>query len=584
MNYNIIDIETYNNEEKFIAYCVCLKVNKEIKVFYGEKPIEELLDWMKNLKKKITIYAHNLSFDGALIIEKINPKIFEIKPLIFRNSIYSITMINKTNNNIIELRCSYKLFPLPLKKIGNLFENYNKLDFPHKFVKSDKIFYIGEHPELWYIKEWNLKEECIKYCIRDLEIVEKFMKKINENIDLKIIEQSKSISSLALKIFDKSFNYKKINISLHQNDDELIRESYYGGRCEVFGNAMSNENIYHFDFTGMYSQIMKEETFCFGKPYISKEKKIDKPGFYKVRVLSIGFEIPILPYRDEKNKKLIFPNGTWVSTYWWEELVLFEEKGGIIIEIIEFIGFNNHEKIFDKFIENYEELRKIGKFENIFWKLFVNSLSGRLGMQSTNEKNILTLSDEEYTLIREKGYNIIRERRTNNIRLITVLDDKKKEFTQSNVALTSAITSKARIKLFKAYEETINNNGRLLYSDTDSIFAAFNENPFKKKWNLIKWEEGIDEAVFCIPKGYALKNKFKTIIKLKGFMVKNISFDEFKDAFENHSNILEKQEHFKKIDLIPYLVTTEKNTKLWNYTKRTFSKDRKNTKPINIYA
>jgi hypothetical protein len=47
--------------------------------------------------------------------------------------------------------------------------------------------------------------------------------------------------------------------------------------------------------------------------------------------------------------------------------------------------------------------------------------------------------------------------------------------TKTNIAIAAAITSKARIKLYHAQKSVIKNNGRLLYSDTDSIIAAYDK-------------------------------------------------------------------------------------------------------------
>jgi hypothetical protein len=60
-----------------------------------------------------------------------------------------------------------------------------------------------------------------------------------------------------LKIFNKNFNYQKIPLKLNKNLDSVLRESYFGGRVEVFGNT--DEKIYHYDFPGMYGFCMQEK-------------------------------------------------------------------------------------------------------------------------------------------------------------------------------------------------------------------------------------------------------------------------------------------------------------------------------------
>jgi DNA polymerase elongation subunit (family B) len=63
----------------------------------------------------------------------------------------------------------------------------------------------------------------------------------------------------------------------------------------------------------------------------------------------------------------------------------------------------------------------------------------------------------------------------------------KKDFSlnqkrfKKNVGIAAAITAKARIKLFNAQKDVVKNEGRLLYSDTDSIFAAYKKNVINEK-------------------------------------------------------------------------------------------------------
>ena len=104
-----------------------------------------------------------------------------------------------------------------------------------------------------------------------IEIIKEF--KIN-------IKHVYSGPSLALKIFIKNFNKNKISFMESGFYDKLVRKAYYGGRCEVYGNPVSAEYIYHYDFSGMYAQCMQEK-FAFGK-YIIKTDGFDleKPGFY----------------------------------------------------------------------------------------------------------------------------------------------------------------------------------------------------------------------------------------------------------------------------------------------------------------
>jgi hypothetical protein len=130
--------------------------------------------------------------------------------------------------------------------------------------------------------------------------------------------------------------------------------------------------------------------------------------------------------------------------------------------------------------------------------------------------------------------------------------------------------------------EVIKNKGRLLYSDTDSVFASFNHDVINEKHGEIVWKDKIEKAIFAIPKGYSIIRNNKEETKLKGFKKNSISFDKFNQCFRENIEIRQTQEHFLKSGLIPFLATIEKNTKLSTYDKRIFNKDKTETYPIKI--
>lgn len=586
--HNILDIETYEDNNKMIPYCLCLLLNNEKKIIYKEKNEENIIktfiEFLEKEKIEEIFYVHNLTFDGILIIENLPKKEINFKAILFKSSIYELEIWSK--NFKIILKCSLKLLPLPLKKIGNLLKkDYEKLEFPHSFVNKENYKnYEGEHPIDKNIKKWNLKNECINYCIRDCKIVQEMLRIIFKEKNLKEELKGRSISSLSLEIFKKKFNILNLETRLEKKNDKLIREAYFGGRCEIFGNAKKDEKIFHFDFTGMYSEVMKEE-FCFGKIKIKKNiKNIKNPGFYEVTVKSEKMNLPVLPFRN-KEGKLLFPNGKWKGTYWYEELLLFIEEGGIIEDIHKSIEFEKIGKPFTEFVEYFKNLRKNSEFDNVFWKLFVNSIYGRMGMDE-NEVKTEIVDKLKYEKIESKK-KILKEVIINDIIIVTYEDKKNKKVIDSNVSIAAAITSKARIKLYKAYKEVIKEKGRLLYSDTDSVFAAYKRNVIGEKHGEVYWDENkkdtlIEKAIFAIPKGYALKLKEDSIVKVKGFKKDSITYEEFEKTFKEKKTIVLKELHFKKTKFKLNFEEIEKTVLLHNYDKRIFNEDKTETKPLII--
>lgn len=124
-------------------------------------------------------------------------------------------------------------------------------------------------------------------------------------------------------------------------------------------------------------------------------------------------------------------------------------------------------------------MRKLGEEYKTFAKLMINSLYGRLGMDE-NPFYSFFIKQKDFDKYSNK-YNIISRSPINDLDFIKIeltpqamkdLNIKLKK-NKGNVAIAAAITSKARIKLLNAQSAVIENGGRVLYSDTDSIFAAY---------------------------------------------------------------------------------------------------------------
>jgi hypothetical protein len=106
-----------------------------------------------------------------------------------------------------------------------------------------------------------------------------------------------------------------------------------------------------------------------------------------------------------------------------------------------------------------------------------------MGMSSLKTDSFFINFDDINNYIK-KG-NVVNIKKINKIALIEVESNDTIK-TKNNVGIASAITSKARIKLYNSQKSVINNNGRLLYSDTDSIFASFKNNVINETHGEIK--------------------------------------------------------------------------------------------------
>jgi DNA polymerase elongation subunit (family B) len=155
---------------------------------------------------------------------------------------------------------------------------------------------------------------------------------------------------------------------------------------------------------------------------------------------------------------------------------------GCIKKIHYAVLYDKYDYVFNDFVDFFTELRKKNTACNVFGKLIINSLYGRLGMGDNDEITFFYKKDEIDSISNYIKIKQIKE--LNDFAIITAEKNKflysivkfNNEKNKSNIAIAAAITSKARIKLHNAFEDVIKNNGSLLYSDTDSVFASYKKN------------------------------------------------------------------------------------------------------------
>lgn len=578
ININVFDIETFGFD-KLQAYCCCVLYNNNNLTFYGLKSIKNFLCYIfLNCKDNTIFFSHNLTFDGLLLINNLGDDIFLDKngSLLKKGNLYAFCLIK--NKKKIYFRCSAKIFPLSLKEIAL------KLNFDKKLqLEHDKINELNFENSI-------IKNNVIEYCKRDVQIVYNCLFAIN-NCIFNILPYwwiySYSISGLALKIFSQNFNKnEKINLNLSAENDKLIREAYYGGRCEVFGNPNDDEYVFHYDFESMYTNML-QSSFPFGDfKIMNNETEIKKIGFYYVEVFSKNMDIPILPYRCNITKKLTFPNGRFKGLYWHEELLLFCKNGGEVKKIFWAAIFEQSDYIFKNFSDFCLKERKISEMHKIIWKLIPNNFIGRLGLKFENEKTII-INDKDYN---PNDYDVISDKKINDqwiVRINLFQNEKKME---NNVIYPAIITSKARILWWETVQNLQNHGGRILYCDTDSIFIAYKRNVIGENQNGFKWVDNkkdtiIDKACFATNKVYCLLIKNTSLIKIKGISKidsESMSFEQFKNNFFYSKKIKFSTKFFNKKNLNIKIENIIKTINFKNYDKRVFSKNKKYTKPITI--
>lgn len=217
---------------------------------------------------------------------------------------------------------------MSLRKIAETFNTQKKLPFPYKFSNIENLSYAGTVPPVFYFNSKDDYAECcsineffdfkkytIFYCSRDVLITKSFVRSLVKMLNnFKIsFNNVYSAPSLSMKIFVNNFNKNKLSLRYNFMFDKIIRNAYFGGRTEVYGNPIKGEFIFHYDFSGMYAQCMKQK-FCFGKYCMTKRVNVEKAGYYIIEYES-DMKFPILPHHRLSNNKLMFTNGRNVGCF-----------------------------------------------------------------------------------------------------------------------------------------------------------------------------------------------------------------------------------------------------------------------------
>ena len=157
-------------------------------------------------------------------------------------------------------------------------------------------------------------------------------------------------------------NFQKVAIPvLKPWQDTFVRESYYGGATDVY--TLTAKLLYYLDVNSLYPFAMLNDMPLIPTDIIIEEDKLklihldDIFGFVKVIVkCPENLKRPVLPIKYKG--KTIYPTGSWIGTYFTEELKEINRLNlGYSFQIIEAHTYTRG-KIFNKFVEHFFEKKK----------------------------------------------------------------------------------------------------------------------------------------------------------------------------------------------------------------------------------
>lgn len=520
---------------------------EEYTEFLGPDCIGKFVDEiMKRKYRGYRFVAHNGgNYDFGFIISEIIDRDYSYNFLEKNNSMFYIK-INDSNGKNRYLQDSMELLMSSLGKIAGEFTDYEKLDFD--LDKIDKLHRMSK-------EDINKMSEYLEIDCKSLyKSLFTFTDIIDELSDGKCTPQL-TMGSTAINMFRTKFQREEIPQSF-QVDNELsymeqrgeyldsiepkIRESYFGGRTEVY--KMYGENLKHYDVNSLFPHIYTNKKMPVGKPKhmpdIGRDclDMTDCGGVAKITGFVPDIKIPVLPYRHtvDKQEKVLFPTGEISGWYTLAEIRYAIEVGALENVVVENCLLSRYGKPFKEYGETLYDMKKnIDKEKEPakYWivKLLLNSFYGKFA-----------LDREQSSWIRvDNPIKYIKENDTKLIPINEKLEDKG-VFKEPQISgakyiiprIATCITSKARIEMHKWFKKIGYDN--IWYCDTDSIVT---DKTIETGEGLgeMDLENEIEKGYFLAPKVYAeLTPDGKTRTKAKGMRNNPNPFYAFERALEDN--------------------------------------------------
>ena len=373
-NFIIYDLETHLNDcytedepetkYKHVPYSCGWKYQGVFHCTYGYNCVELFLRELEKLQleKCVVLGYNNSGYDNHFIIKKLIEMSYTNLQFIMHGGGNIINMVWNTNQGTKYQFLDIYRFIMDGSLKSNCIDfgiTIRKGAFPYRFLNKNKdIYYIGDIPSADYWEElpttydaneknWNLKDENIKYLQQDVECTyELFNSLISQfyihfHIDMtKFITLSHLTYELWLSFITLNRQFKTSNEwffpsprpTLYNNiplvlpsADQYVKivSATYGGRCypwrkrfiskhyeaikegKMTYNELQNDYLIAWDVVSLYAAAMMENEYPFGSCFELSEEEILRLNESLVNMRKYTMAIYYIRY--SPNKKLLTP-------------------------------------------------------------------------------------------------------------------------------------------------------------------------------------------------------------------------------------------------------------------------------------
>jgi hypothetical protein len=341
--------------------------------------------------------------------------------------------------------------------------------------------------------------------------------------------------------------------------DEFCAPAYFGGRCEVYRKTKPREvfrDLYLYDIRSSYPSSMCEPLPAYFKGFtIPKETIVSLPGRPAIhrqdtqRLLEKcgisdatvtiphdpeHFRFPVLPWRDEKQHKVIYPympegeNGRWTNI---ELLELWQQgrEHGVKIHILAQAEFEAV-PFLEPYVRQFYNMRKQAKaasdeMGSYVMKILMNSMYGKL-VETAIKRSVISGSEVLAAAEAKFGLNAIQQTPCPGVYFLTQEEDGPFK----HEAAGAYVTALSRLRLLRGLNFARSQGANVYYCDTDSLIL---DKPVFGKGGEELGDFGLEKEIataeIFASKVYKLTCKDGEIIyKAKGMPIANNSLNDDK--------------------------------------------------------
>lgn len=465
----------------------------------GRKAASDFLVWLRDRDEwdpKTILYAHNLSYDGAFLMEGASDLGMQKNPF-YRNRLLALK-VRLSEDREVEFRDSWALTFTGLEKLTREFGvEHQKLDVDKANSEDASVprcpLHKGEFcPSAKFFDSRYRRNDVLGLW----EVLEKMFRLLEWDVSL-------TLAATSMRVFRRK--YLEFPIFRNTKYSHLQRHAYSGARTEVVRfNEEAGKFFDYYDVNSLYPSVMEDLEVPVG-PAKQVKADISGSGFTYATV----WEDPVNPFPalPVKGGKLFFTAGKKIGYYCNEELREAKERGSRLTLHTTF-ETRDTSPIFRSFVRDMYGRRLQAKKESngslaFVLKLILNSNYGKWGQKPSRTEFFF-----DPTTVPSLAVPM-------NVEHTAWRHETDKDSAHIIPIIAAMITARARLRLLREIDRL--EPECIFYMDTDSLLLDKPGIRASDRLGEFKHEGRIHSFFVFGPKVYAFRDEEEEAhLKMKG--------------------------------------------------------------------